>query len=666
MPSFYMFLGLTLLVIACPKLVSGRPPISYYPLAPNSNESRIAPSKYVTYHPLVSGESRIPPSKYATHRSHVVAHGRRLESFHPPTTFKTFRDGIDQPPPLGFGPTTLKEMAVVITQSQLGINSTNIRFRSGFSEGLDTYAYVRQSHEGVPFSNAVANVALHNNKIVAFGSSFVEITNIAAPAPSLDVQSVIPNAENALNGKFNGRTPTLEYLVQPDGSTALTHVIQIQNDKTGTWFAASMDAHSGDILSVIDFVARASYKVVPITEENLSTGGQATLVDPQDTYSSPNGWHNRSRKVTEGNNVSTFEITRSGAHLTVRETKPGLVFDYTYMDTLDPRVGQNAKAAHTNAFYVLNTMHDITYKYGFKEQSSNFQKDNFGKGGLDNDPIAVHVQAGVGANNADFVTPPDGQRATCRLYLYYTTSPRRSAAMDNSVIVHEFTHGLTNRLTGGGTSWCLETEEARGLGEGWSDAMAEWIQLKPIPLGLPLPDYTYGEYLTNSAAGLRTYPYSISEITNPLRYSSINTGTLHEHQIGEVWANMLHNVHAALVKEYGFSENAKTDPTIYQGNVVFMHLFIDALSIQPCDPTFLDARDAWIQADQNRNAGVNMCLLWTAFASRGLGVNAAGFVDDSSVPRKCARKAQIKKVKSWFHSLISKPDGQKSTSHEGR
>lgn len=72
-----------------------------------------------------------------------------------------------------------------------------------------------------------------------------------------------------------------------------------------------------------------------------------------------------------------------------------------------------------------------------------------------------------------------------------------------------------------------------------------------------------------------------------------------------------------------------------EGNIVFLHLFMDALPIQPCNPTFISARDAWIQADVTRYDGANRCILWTAFASRGLGVNAADYEDDSTVPADC-------------------------------
>jgi extracellular elastinolytic metalloproteinase len=55
--------------------------------------------------------------------------------------------------------------------------------------------------------------------------------------------------------------------------------------------------------------------------------------------------------------------------------------------------------------------------------------------------------------------------------------------------------------------------------------------------------------------------------------------------IGEVWANMLHNVYAALVAAHGWDANFRVDPTLTTGNAVFLHLFIDALLLQPCNPT---------------------------------------------------------------------------------
>ena len=62
--------------------------------------------------------------------------------------------------------------------------------------------------------------------------------------------------------------------------------------------------------------------------------------------------------------------------------------------------------------------------------------------------------------------------------------------MENDIVIHEMTHGITNRMTGGGTGRCLQTTESGGMGEGWSDAMAEYVSclvsLFSIPRS-PLP-----------------------------------------------------------------------------------------------------------------------------------------------------------------------------------
>ena len=39
-------------------------------------------------------------------------------------------------------------------------------------------------------------------------------------------------------------------------------------------------------------------------------------------------------------------------------------------------------------------------------------------------------------------------------------------------------------------------------------------------------------------------------------------------------------------------------------------------------PTFLDARDGLLAADSASNAGANQCVIWRAFAGRGMGVSA--------------------------------------------
>jgi len=48
---------------------------------------------------------------------------------------------------------------------------------------------------------------------------------------------------------------------------------------------------------------------------------------------------------------------------------------------------------------------------------------------------------------------------------------------------------------------------------------------------------------------------------------------------------MLHQVYAALVGAHGWSATARTNPDGTEGNIVYLHLFLDALRLQPCNPT---------------------------------------------------------------------------------
>ncbi|KAL0948150.1 hypothetical protein HGRIS_010766 [Hohenbuehelia grisea] len=567
--------------------------------------------------------------KFATHRTRELARGLTLETYHPSSSFETFGDGIDHPLSKRANP-DLKESAIEFTGARLGVDKKSVTYKSGYSGEAARHAYLKQTHEGIPFANAVANVAFnHDNKVVSFGSSFVKPRRVAASKPTVVLSDAIAKAEDLLDGKHNDHPPTLEYIVLQDGSAALAHVIQIQNEEAGIWVEAFIDAHENELLSVTDFVNRASYRVLPITKE-VPTDGFETLTNPADTVASPSGWHSdgtTSTTTTSGNNAIAFKGAQTSL---TSQSSATLNFVYTQNPSVAPTTQVNVDAARTNAFYVVNTVHDFTYRYGFTEAAFNFQNNNFNKGGRGNDRVTISVQSSAGTNNADFGTPPDGQSGSMRMFLWTMTSPQRDGALENDIIVHENTHGITNRMTGGGTGRCLQTTEAGGMGEGWSDAMADWTE----KTSAAVPDYVMGQYVVNRAAGIRSHPYSTSATVNPLRYSTLQSRN-EVHDIGEVWANILHNVYAALVSAHGFSTTARTNPNGTEGNVVYLHLFLDALALQPCNPTFISARDAWIQADVNRYSGANRCTLWRAFASRGLGQGAANRVDSSTVPSGC-------------------------------
>ncbi|RDB22678.1 Extracellular metalloproteinase 10 [Hypsizygus marmoreus] len=369
----------------------------------------------------VTGATPWPEAaKHATHRTRNVGRGLKLEAYHPETTFKTFGEGLEQVS--SFAATGIEDSAVSFVQSQLNIPATDIGYKSGYTTDTGKYAYVKQYHNGIPFANAVANVAWKGDKVVSFGSSFVKKSKIAPSKPSVDVKTVIPKAEKALDGKYNNHPSTLEYLARPDGSVALVHVVQIQNEEAGTWYEAFIDAHSGEVLTVTDFVSDASYTVLPITKETLPEGLE-TLTDPQDLLASPSGWHtvgSTSTTTTAGNNVVAYKSSQSS---TTSQSSAVLNFNYSYSAASAPSATNNLNAARVNAFYIINTVHDFAYRYGFTETAFNFQSNNLGKGGSANDRVLISVQDSGGTNNANFATPPDGQSGTCRMYIWtYTLS----------------------------------------------------------------------------------------------------------------------------------------------------------------------------------------------------------------------------------------------------
>ncbi|KAJ7289420.1 Fungalysin metallopeptidase-domain-containing protein [Mycena rebaudengoi] len=570
-------------------------------------------------------------AKHMSHRRRALPNGLTLETYSPPRTYETFGEGINHPLRKRAG-VSLRESSTAFIQDKLNLDSKNVEFQSGFTGATARHAYAKQSHDGIFFSNAVANVAFNSDdKVVAFGSSFVTPTSIASSTPSISFDDARAAAEAALEGSHEGLPAAeLKYLALSSGAAALVHAFQVRNEVAGTWYEALVDAHSGELLSIVDYVAQASYRVLPIQEQSIPEGFQV-VVDPQDTFSSPLGWHSTSivnSTTTAGNNVISYKTSQTtGA---AAQSADNLTFVYVQDEAQQPTVEVNVAAAIVNNFYIINSVHDILYRYGFTEAAFNFQNDNLGKGGLGADRVTASVQDAAGTNNANFATPPDGQSGHMRLYVFTLTSPGRDPALQNDIVTHESGHGLTNRMTGGGTGACLQTLEGSGLGEGWSDALAEWTEQKDATIR----DFVTGTYILNRTTGGRSHPYSTSKTVNPLTYASI-AELGEEHDIGEVWANILHNVYAALVGAHGFSATARTDPTGTEGNVVFLHLFVDALPLQPCEPTLPTARDAWIQADQNRYAGANKCLLWNAFASRGLGVGAADHVDSADVPADC-------------------------------
>jgi uncharacterized protein (TIGR03437 family) len=334
-------------------------------------------------------------------------------------------------------------------------------------------------------------------------------------------------------------------------------------------------------------------------------------------------WNGQSQTTLIGNNTDTH-LDRSGAVNVPDEpllTAPNSNFSFPLDLNQAPTTDDNQKAAQANVFYWVNRYHDILYTFGFTESAGNFQTDNFGLGGSGNDAVQADVQDGSGTNNANFSTPPDGRAGRMQMYLWNSGAPQQlDGDFDQGIILHELTHGLSNRLIGNGGG--LGSMQSGGMGEGWSDFIGLALLHKD---GSDLDGvYAVGQYAANNyARGIRRYPYSTSKTVNPLTFGNIALST-QVHRVGEIWCLTLWEIRVALIRQLGYAE----------GHRQSIQLVVDGMKLSPGNPTFIEARDAILLADRTNNNGVNQCLLWQAFAKRGLGFSASTLNGDDAAPKE--------------------------------
>ncbi|KAF8551073.1 hypothetical protein OG21DRAFT_1418633 [Imleria badia] len=466
----------------------------------------------------------------------------------------------------------------------------------------------------------------------------------------------------------------------------LVHRFEVEMEHN--WYETTVTTSTPHrIVSVVDW-ASDSPMPMPIIEEGECrltheiyplSYGRETVKELGDTLASPAGWHTlpcpndpmrtldleyqastywHTTDTTWGNNVFAHE-NWEGKNTWMYNERPlaeaDTEFSYPYSpEAMDNELDSMIQAkAHINAtvtqlFYTGNMVHDLFYRYGFTEAAGNFQQFNFERGGEEGDAVIANAQDGSGFNNANFMTPPDGQNGRCRMYLWNTDSPYPDGDMEAGIVIHELSHGLSTRLTGGAkNSGCLGWGEAGGMGEGWGDFIATSVRSTST-----YTDYPMGAWAANSKKGIRNYPYSLDTEINPSTYETLDKpGYWGVHAIGEVWAQMLWVLQQRFIAKHGFSETlfppvpdadgtlppndfyrpqtfspltGSPNPLVPKhGNTLLLQLVINGMKLQPCSPTFFDARAAIIEADKVLTGGENLCDIWEGFAERGLGIDAS-------------------------------------------
>lgn len=321
----------------------------------------------------------------------------------------------------------------------------------------------------------------------------------------------------------------------------------------------------------------------------------------------------------------------------------------------------NVESDAVQVFHYLNAFHDHLQAapIGFTEAAGNFQIDNLSHQGLGGDPVVANVMDGADTRkntpglpdanhsyNANMFTPPDGSPPLMQMYLFPSIPvagiPSTTGGDDASVVYHEYTHGLSNRLvTLADGSGALNSAQAGAMGEAWSDFYAmDFLVSGGFAADTAAADVIVGRYVGGGLPNfVRTEAIDCTvfaitpncpggDSTGPGGYTYGDFGHVFSgpevHADGEIWVQTLWDLRTTL------------------GSDVTLALVTRAMELSPPEPSFLDMRNAILEADLVAFGGGHADQLWEVFAHRGMGFFAVSFgggdvepVEDFNLPPLC-------------------------------
>lgn len=357
-----------------------------------------------------------------------------------------------------------------------------------------THVYLHQLYQNIRVANGTANVAIKDGKVVSMGNRLLDNLQMRVQytSPNINPLEAIQKAATALkiNAPTNLRAlepiSTNHFIYNTGGISQENIPVELVYYATANkkihlawdlsiyqldgkhWWSAKIDAQTGELLNAADWVVHCNfdhggykagrhshvrkaadqpapapellqqpdqYTVFALPLESPNHGNRSMVTNPADILASPYGWHDTDGvtgaeyTITRGNNVFAYEDTDD-------DNLPGyspdggtvLEFNFPYSGTSSPTVNQDA--AITNLFYMNNMMHDVWYQYGFDEASGNFQSNNYGRGGSDDDFVFAEAQDGGGTNNANFATPRDGFNPRMQMFLWNTSGSASGNYLD--------------------------------------------------------------------------------------------------------------------------------------------------------------------------------------------------------------------------------------------
>jgi hypothetical protein len=336
---------------------------------------------------------------------------------------------------------------------------------------------------------------------------------------------------------------------------------------------------------------------------------------------------------------------------------PGAPCSAAFPCTWDPNVPNswraNVNQGATQVMYYLGKFHDHleAAPIGFTRAAGNFEA-------VDDDAVQAQVFDGAATaggsmpdaahiNNANFGTPPDGQKPTMQMYLFRLPTNPADPWLPSfggnaaDIVYHEYGHGLSHRLVvdANGLSH-IGSQHGGSMGEAWSDwyAMDFLANEKFVTDNAAPGEVRVGQYVGAGKDRIRSQPLDCPVGTTstlcpgstrgagPGGYTFGDFGLISSrgpevHADGEIWGETLWDLRTAI------------------GSKMAESLVTRAMELSPMEPSFLDMRNSILQADTVLNGGKLNKKIWQVFAHRGMGwfasvVDAGDIqtVEDFSLP----------------------------------
>jgi extracellular elastinolytic metalloproteinase len=486
----------------------------------------------------------------------------------------------------------------------------------------------------------LADVAPGLSAVAALGYSLHDAGAKLAP-PRVLRQAAAPTRDTRFAG---GHRAGLVLFTGPRGVRLAWRVLA--HAKATQVFDYVVDAETGEVLrraSLVDFAAARVFDYYP----GAASGGAAVLrvldswlAPGATTLTGPNA-----HAYVDANSDDLPEEVAPSSTPPAAPTwdYPRTAFSYgggncpagpyhcawNHTDGGSWSTNQNQSAAQL--FYYVNRFHDHLAEppIGFDAAAGSFEgadpvlaEADDGAAGPGNLPDGSHL------NNANMFTPPDGFSPRMQMYLFAPPFPAVNGADDASVVYHEYTHGLSSRLVTDANGFqALHSAQAGAMGEAWSDwyAMDYLVEAGFAPNTPADGDVTLDRYVGNLRSEGLDCPAGAPSVGCPAggyTYGDFATiaGGPEVHADGEIWAQTLWDLRTAV--DLPAARNLVTR----------------AMELSPPEPSFLDMRNAILQAATVFDPTLRD-KIWEVFANRGLGYFASSVdagdaapIEDFSLP----------------------------------